>query len=145
MKSLTNTSANHALLIDAVCTVYGIPVEILNMKCRNREWVNARQMLFKVARDHFSMTFSEIGKVLFPLRRNFDHTTVMHGCKVVSGLLHVEDHETTEKYKSVMSYITERTMMDATITISLKMEEVNRVLLFLNAHNLNYELTAHVI
>jgi hypothetical protein len=34
--------------------------------------------------------------------------------------------------------------MDATITISLKMDDVNKVVKFLHQNNLDYELTAHV-
>ena len=141
---LTNTQANQALLIDAIVAVYKVPIEMLNTRMRFREVVNARQMMFKVAYDHFGMTYSEIGRVLLPDRRKFDHSTVLYAKQTVDGYLKVGDENVVAKYKAVMSYISERTAMDATITISLKMDDVNKVVRFLHQHNLDYELTAHV-
>lgn len=141
---LINTQANQALLIDAIVAVYKVPIEMLNTRMRFREVVNARQMMFKVAYDHFGMTYSEIGRVLLPDRRKFDHSTVLYAKQTIDGYLKVGDENTVAKYKAVMSYISERITMDATITINLKMDDVSKVVKFLHQHNLDYDLNAHV-
>lgn len=138
---LTNTQANQALLIDAISEVYGIAIEALNTKMRLREVVNARQMMFKVARDHFGMTYSEIGRVLLPYRtRNFDHSSVIHAKRTVDGYLKVGDENTIAKYKAVMSYIGTKIKRDSIVTIHLKENQVGMVLNFLNENKLEYNI-----
>lgn len=138
---LINTEANQALLIDAICEVYKIPVEVLNTKMRLREVVNARQMLFKVARDHFGMTYKEIGKVLLPHRsRNFDHSTVIYAKQTVDGYLKVKDENTVAKYNAVMAYITSKTETRPTIVVTCNKEDVNAILTMLNQFNANYQV-----
>lgn len=138
---LINTESNQALLIDAICEVYKIPVEILNTKMRLREVVNARQMLFKVARDHFGMTYKEIGKVLLPMRsRSFDHSTVIYAKQTIDGYLKVKDENTVAKYKAVMDYINSKMDMRPTITISCNKEDVNAILTMLNKFDADYTI-----
>lgn len=138
---LINTESNQALLIDAICEVYKIPVEVLNTKMRLREVVNARQMLFKVARDHFGMTYKEIGKVLLPMRsRSFDHSTVIYAKQTIDGYLKVKDENTVAKYKAVMDYINSKMDMRPTITISCHKEEVNAICTMLNQFDVDYTI-----
>jgi hypothetical protein len=137
---LTNTQANQALLIDAICEIYGIPVEVLNTKMRLREVVNARQMMFKVARDHFGMTYSEIGRVLLPDRKKFDHSTIIYAKRAIDGYIKVKDENTIAKYNAVMDYISSKTDMRPTITISCNKEDVNAILTFLNQFDADYNL-----
>lgn len=137
---LTNTQANQAMLIDAISEVYGVPIEALNTKMRLREVVNARQMLFKVARDHFGMTYSEIGRVLLPDRRRFDHSTVLYSKRTVDGYLAVGDENVVAKYNAVMSYIGSQIKRDSIVTIHLKENQVAAVLNFLNDNKLEYNI-----
>ena len=138
---LINTESNQALLIDAICEVYKIPVEILNTKMRLREVVNARQMLFKVAYDHFGMTYKEIGRVLLPMRsRSFDHSTVIYAKQTVDGYLKVKDENTLAKYNAVMAYISSKIETRPTITVTCNKEDINAILTMLNQFNANYQV-----
>lgn len=138
---LINTESNQALLIDAICEVYKIPVEILNTKMRLREVVNARQMLFKVAYDHFGMTYKEIGRVLLPMRsRSFDHSTVIYAKQTVDGYLKVKDENTVAKYNAVMAYISSKIETRPIITVTCNKEDVNAILTMLNQFNANYQV-----
>ena len=138
---LINTESNQALLIDAICEVYKIPVEILNTKMRLREVVNARQMLFKVAYDHFGMTYKEIGKVLLPMRsRSFDHSTVIYAKQTIDGYLKVKDENTVAKYNAVMAYISSKIETRPTITVTCNKEDVNAILTMLNQFNAKYQV-----
>ena len=138
---LTNTQANQALLIDAISEVYGIPVEVLNTKMRLREVVNARQMMFKIARDHFGMTYSEMSRVMLPDRKKFHHSTLMHGKRTIDGYLKIGDENTVAKYKAVMSYIGTKIKRDSIVTIHLKENQVAMVLNFLNENKLEYNIS----
>lgn len=138
---LINTESNQALLIDAICEVYKIPVEVLNTKMRLREVVNARQMLFKVAYDHFGMTYKEIGRVLLPMRsRSFDHSTVIYAKQTVDGYLKVKDENTVAKYNAVMAYISSKIETRPIITVTCNKEDVNAILTMLNQFNANYQV-----
>lgn len=142
---LINTESNQALLIDAICEVYKIPVEILNTKMRLREVVNARQMLFKVAYDHFGMTYKEIGRVLLPMRsRSFDHSTVIYAKQTVDGYLKVKDENTVAKYNAVMAYIDSKMETRPTITVTCNKEDINAILTMLNQFNLDYKITTSI-
>lgn len=141
---LINTESNQALLIDAISEVYRIPIELLNSPFRLREVAIARQMMFKIAYDHFGMTYSEIGRTLPPEKKNFHHTTIIHAKQTIDGLLKVKDDNTVAKYNAVMSYISERLKIDATITINLAKEDVRMVLNFLNDNKLEYNVTMKV-
>lgn len=141
---LTNTPANQAMLVDAISEVYGVPIEALNTKMRFREVVNARQMMFKVARDHFGMTYKEIGRVLLPERRSFDHTTIIYSIRTVNGYLKVGDENTTAKYNAVMSFIGQKVKRDSIVTIHLKESQVGMVLDFLNEHKLDFNINTKI-
>lgn len=141
---LTNTPANQAMLVDAISEVYGVPIEALNTKMRFREVVNARQMMFKVARDHFGMTYKEIGRVLLPERRSFDHTTIIYAIRTVNGYLKVGDENTTAKYNAVMSFIGQKVKRDSIVTIHLKESQVGMVLDFLNEHKLDFNINTKI-
>ena len=137
---LTNTQANQAMLVDAISEVYGVPIETLNTKMRLREVVNARQMLFKVARDHFGMTYSEIGRVLLPDRKKFDHSTIIYAKRAIDGYIKVKDENTIAKYNAVMSHIGSQIKRDSIVTIHLKENQVAAVLNFLNDNKLEYNI-----
>lgn len=141
---LINTQANQALLVDAISEVYGISIEALNTKMRFREVVNARQMMFKVARDHFGMTYKEIGRVLLPNRHRFDHSTILYAKRTVDGYLKVGDENTTAKYNAVMSYIGQKIKRDSIVTIHLKESQVGMVLDFLNEHKLEFNINTKI-
>lgn len=141
---LINTQANQALLVDAISEVYGISIESLNTKMRFREVVNARQMMFKVARDHFGMTYKEIGRVLLPNRHRFDHSTILYAKRTVDGYLKVGDENTTAKYNAVMSYIGQKIKRDSIVTIHLKESQVGMVLHFLNEHKLEFNINTKI-
>lgn len=137
---LTNTQANQAMLVDAISEVYGVPIEALNTKMRLREVVNARQMLFKVARDHFGMTYSEIGRVLLPDRKKFDHSTIIYAKRAIDGYIKVKDENTIAKYNAVMSHIGSQIKRDSIVTIHLKENQVATVLNFLNENKFEYNI-----
>ena len=141
---LTNTEKNQALLIDAIVEVYQIPIEVLSTRMRVREVVNARQMMFKIAYDHFGMTYSEIGRVLLPGRKKFDHSTVIHAKQTIDGYLKVKDQNTIARYNAVMDYISNRMDMRPTIQIHCNKEDINAILTMLNQFNLDYKITTSI-
>ena len=138
---LTNTEKNQALLIDAIVEVYQIPIEALSTRLRVREVVNARQMMFKIAYDHFGMTYSEIGRALLPGRKKFDHSTVIHAKQNIDGFIKVKDENTIARYNAVMDYISSKMDVRPTIQIHCNKEDVNAILTMLNQFNLDYKIT----
>ena len=67
------------------CIVNHITMEQLESKSRLRPVVEARRMVFNVARDLLEMTFSETGKIF-----NQDHATAIHHIKQNRALISVD-------------------------------------------------------
>ena len=68
-----------------------IPVEILKMKTRKREIVEARQFFFVEAKEQTKESLSRIGAYV-----GKDHATVLHGIKTVNNTVEVK-----EKYEEL--------------------------------------------
>ena len=66
------------------CIVNHITMDQLESKSRLRSVVEARRMVFNVARDLLEMTFSETGKIF-----NQDHATAIHHIKQNRALISV--------------------------------------------------------
>lgn len=67
------------------CIVNHITMDQLESKSRLRPVVEARRMVFNVARDLLEMTFSETGKIF-----NQDHATAIHHIKQNRALISVD-------------------------------------------------------
>ena len=75
-------------IIDTVAEVYGIKsADILSQK-RNAEFVLPRQIVMYLCNDMLSMSYTSIAKML----NKKDHTTIMHGCKVIRDGLTTDDN-----------------------------------------------------
>jgi chromosomal replication initiation ATPase DnaA len=101
MSELANTQRNRELVMDAICHVYEITEEQLCSRRRLREITSARQMYYKVAREHLGMTYTSIGSSLRNEHRPYDHTTVMHSVALVNGLISVKDADIIHQYEKV--------------------------------------------
>lgn len=67
------------------CIVNNITLEQLESKSRIRPVIEARRMVFNVARDLLEMTFSETGKIF-----NQNHATAIHHIKQNRALISVD-------------------------------------------------------
>ena len=75
-------------IIDTVAEVYEIKsADILSQK-RNAEFVLPRQIVMYLCNDMLSMSYTSIAKML----NKKDHTTIMHGCKVIRDGLTTDDN-----------------------------------------------------
>lgn len=68
-----------------VTRYYGLPYEDIYSKSRERRLVKCRQMAMYLVRVTTKNSFDKIGDFL-----NLNHATVIHGSKVIEGLLHVD-------------------------------------------------------
>jgi hypothetical protein len=72
-------------LEDIVCTVVGVPSQVLYTKTRKRDIVMARQIVFFLIRPCYFTSLAEIGS-----RYSKDHATVLHGIKQVTWQIEVD-------------------------------------------------------
>lgn len=145
MSELANTQRNRQLVMDAICHVFEITEEQLCSRRRLREITSARQMYYKVAREHLGMTFTSIGSSLRNEHRPYDHTTVMHSVALVNGLISVNDAEIIHQYEQVMSYIRQRASVVSTILVKVGADQLPRLLGFLQKEDMTFTVLESVI
>ena len=91
---------NHLrLLADMVTNITQFDIRL---KTRRREYVEARYIYYKIAKDTYHYSLSRIGEEV-----NRDHATVMHGLRNVEGWLS-SDKMFKEKYERVVKYFNEK-------------------------------------
>jgi len=71
-------------VITTVSNFYGIPLELVYSKCRERPIVNARHLVYFILRDKYLFSFKEIGRFT-----NKDHSTVIHAVNKMADLMSV--------------------------------------------------------
>ena len=108
------------------CIVNHITMDQLESKSRLRSVVEARRMVFNVARDLLEMTFSETGKIF-----NQDHATAIHHIKQNRALISVDSFY-RKRYEYFINLI--KPNLDLSTTKEL-LDEIN----YLKAENLRIE------
>jgi len=73
-------------IISSIENHYGITLEEMKDRSRRSEVVNVRQALMYCLKEKTPMGLSQIGKIL-----GFDHATVLHAHRKISGLIEVND------------------------------------------------------
>ncbi len=76
-------TANIKQIIHAVAGFYGINEKQLIIKTRKQEVVKPRQIIMYLLREEFKFSYPSIGSKI----GGRDHTTVMHACEKIEGLL----------------------------------------------------------
>lgn len=145
MSELANTQRNRQLVMDAICHVFEITEEQLCSRRRLRGITSARQMYYKVVREHLGMTYTSIGSSLRNEHRPYDHTTVMHSVALVNGLISVKDAEIIHQYEQVMSYIRQRASVVSTILVKVGADQLPRLLGFLQKEEMTFTVLESVI
>jgi chromosomal replication initiator protein len=71
---------------NVVCEHFGLKIEDMLSKRRNRELAQARQIAMYLAKCHTKHSLSSIGEQI----GKRDHATVLHACKVVNDLMEID-------------------------------------------------------
>jgi chromosomal replication initiator protein len=71
---------------DVVCEHFGLKIEEMLSKRRDRELAQARQIAMYLAKCHTKHSLSSIGELI----GKRDHATVLHACKVVNDLMEID-------------------------------------------------------
>lgn len=74
------------IIINIGCQYFNVPIEILQGKCRKREYVMPRQIIMYMLVTYTDMTYLNIGKLFMR-----DHTTVIHSKDTVRDVMTVDD------------------------------------------------------
>jgi chromosomal replication initiator protein len=72
-------------IIEIVCNHYDLQFEALATKCRIKEHVHARHVIFYFLKKHTKMTLKTMGEMF-----NRDHTTVIHGVEKLHDIIETE-------------------------------------------------------
>ena len=75
-----------AAIVEAVSTHFGVPVEAIKGRKRDKKTAQARQVTMYLLREESQLGLSTIGKIL----GGKDHTTVSHGCDRIANQLNVD-------------------------------------------------------
>ena len=70
-------------LLPAVCSHFGVDMADAISNRRNRRAVRTRQIYYFLAKKHTPKSLQQIGRLV----GHNDHTTVLHGCRKIAGLL----------------------------------------------------------
>ena len=73
-------------VVEAVSTHFGVPVEAIKGRKRDKKTAQARQVTMYLLREESQLGLSTIGKIL----GGKDHTTVSHGCDRIANQLNVD-------------------------------------------------------
>lgn len=80
-----------------VSEIMRIPLDVMDMKCRKREIVTARQLSMALAKTFTSHSLAKIGEEI----GGKDHATVLHACKTINNLVDTNDPVVTEAMKQL--------------------------------------------
>lgn len=83
-------------IIEVVAHYFELPSEVLHMKTRKREIVQARQIAMYLSKEKTKLSLSEIGRLI----GNKDHATVLHAKRTVSNLC-----DTDKRFKADVNKI----------------------------------------
>lgn len=70
-----------AVMRDAVAHAYGMKPWLLTSTRKQRNIVRARHTLMAMAREGLGWSYADIAKEFGGKKYNYDHTSVIHGCK----------------------------------------------------------------
>jgi chromosomal replication initiator protein len=89
------------LIMTTVANYYGINLEGLTDKRRDKKTALARQVTMYLLREHNHCGLAEIGKIL----GGRDHTTVLHGCEKITAEIDVNPqlHNSIEEIRQKLS------------------------------------------
>jgi hypothetical protein len=88
-------------VMDCLTLSHG-PVEVWATRRRHRVHARARQLLFWALRNSTTMTLVEISAMI---PGNYDHATVIHGCKVIDQEIELGEHEITARAQEIASVL----------------------------------------
>ncbi len=74
------------VVVEAVSSQFGVPVEAIKGRKRDKKTAQARQVTMYLLREESQLGLSTIGKIL----GGKDHTTVSHGCDRIANQLNVD-------------------------------------------------------
>lgn len=72
-------------IIEAVCDHFKLTIGNIQGKCRWKEYVYARHIIFYLIRNNTKMTLKSAGALLYR-----DHTTVIHSIDTLNNLMYTE-------------------------------------------------------
>lgn len=78
-------------IIEAVCYHFGLTIKEVQGRCRVKEYVYARHIIFYLIRKNTKMSLKPAGELL-----NRDHTTVIHSIETLSNLMYTEPNVRAE-------------------------------------------------
>jgi hypothetical protein len=88
-------------VMDCMLLLFG-PVEVWTTRSRHRSKVKARHLLFWALRYSTTMTLVEISAMILG---NYDHATVIHGCKIIDQEIESGEHEITARAQEIASVL----------------------------------------
>lgn len=100
LKNRKRLKLNGSHVIETALIYFEMTDVELKGKKRTRHFAMARHIICHLLRYEYGMTLKEIGLLL-----NRDHTSVMHGVKTVSDLLHTKNIEMVKAVESVKALL----------------------------------------
>lgn len=83
---IPNAHLNQQVVINAVLKYYMLEWKDIDRPTRKSSLVRPRQVIMYLLRIHTKMTLRDIGEIF---QRKYDHTTVLHSCKLVRDMIEV--------------------------------------------------------
>lgn len=77
-------------VIEACLTAFGITLSQFRSSTRERHICEARHACMYLFRSEIRATYTEIGVYMRP-KAPYDHTTIIHGCRVAKNLIQLDD------------------------------------------------------
>ena len=71
---------------NTVCKYFELDPKVLQMKCRKREIVQARQISMYLSKKHTDLSYSHIGDMI----GKKDHATVLYACKTIGEQIGID-------------------------------------------------------
>ena len=91
-------------IVQSVCDCFGLSLNDLQKKRRNRDLVTARHLCYYFLRKYTDSTLKEIGGYF-----NHDHTTVLHGRDKVDDFIKIKDSVTLSNIYKIEGLLDEIT------------------------------------
>jgi hypothetical protein len=99
-------------VLEAVCFIMGQDIERVKAKGRFRELVICRHLFYYLSKYYYGAKLLDIASVT-----GVDHSSVIHGIKLVNDLLSIKEESVTEAIPKIQHYIAERYQTDKKISV----------------------------
>lgn len=140
MTVIYDTPPNRAAVKRLVAKVMNISVEDINSLNRAKKYILARQMVIKVYRDNFCMTWKDIAAHVGTEKTAKHWSTCIHALRVLNQMLYIHDEYATMHWVKVQANVEESVELGYEVKVYVLPQNRDELLKYLGEKGYSYRV-----